>query len=438
MTKNTIFKWLFYLIPLTLLLVVSCENENLEVQEERSWREQNGHLIQKAKSWFEASMQEPSFSSEYSLSKGTGKGFLELQWQYAKVFNSSVEVPFTINGKTTLPRSQDNNSLKGLGRKRLLFTIDDNEQFSLDFISFIPSSTFKEKIWDINSQNFLQPNFTGEIQIKKFDSSLFSVWQVQKGKITERRQYVNSRNSGSPQLRGSCVPIEECTVWMTCVGFSSNPYCYCSFGEINCITWYDCTSEPDPYACPGWPWCDTEPDPYDPYSDNGDAGSGYVNPNGSDEEANMPPDCNSWQFTTRNRSGNYQVAGVSGISIDHYGWYTDQANRRVIGVTYWQFDGTYYFEMPWKRANGTEITPGQAANMCKNWLDSAEDNWSAELTRRSGEHLTQIQQNTIANDFFLTPLRNSIESFGGRLTKTNNYGASSNSYRTSWFDTDCR
>ena len=191
--------------------------------------------------------------------------------------------------------------------------------------------------------------------------------------------------------------------------------------------------------CPGWPWCDPESDPNDPFSGEDEySGSGYVNPAGSDEEANRPPNCNSWEFNTRNRLGNYQVAGVSGISIDHYGWYTDQSNRRALGVMYWQFDGTYYFEMPYKRANGTEITPGQAANLCAGWLEAAEDNWEDELVRRSYEHLTSIQMETIAKDYFIASLRNSVESFGGRLTKTNNYGSSSNPYFTSMFPTDCR
>jgi hypothetical protein len=199
------------LILMTFLF--SCDN-----QDQLLTTEQPDKIVLAARLWFETEKPEISYAPE-----------LVPTWNKAVVADGFIEVPYTIHGKSPLPRASGV-PLKNSGRKRLVLAGNGNS-YSLFIISYIPSLSFKGKIQSVNLSTY-QKDFDGTITIQEKDHEL-QRWEVRQG-VVIRKTLISNITSKPEGRTKDCTWWEHCTDWYQCYNGE------CQFLDRTCEYGQDC------------------------------------------------------------------------------------------------------------------------------------------------------------------------------------------------------
>lgn len=292
-------------------------------------------------------------------------------WQSAITFENidAVEVNFTLNNKYYKPLSENG---KIVGRQRLLLTLDKQGLVKETIIEYRPSNNFAGDIKDINSSNFKEKEFEGQISFKNPVSDFAIVWIINKNTIVQKLTETKKKNTNKSSGYESCQ-WNNVTYWL-CVGSGIEESCFFTNEDLYQCEWveYEPTNPEippttDPYDCSlgNWPWCDGTDDP--------GSDSGYI----VDE---TPPSCESFNFTSK-KGANWQEAAVKNITLKIV---VLTENRAEITNTM-IFPQAVLFGMPinFNKGNG-DVTPGAAATVSAMVLDVT----MKEMTRLYAQTLT--------------------------------------------------
>ena len=117
-------------------------------------------------------------------------------WEEAVYLKDFIEVPYRIDGKRPIPKSEKG-SFKNQGRERLLIT-NKGAEFNVSIVRYIPSPSYKGNIGKINIENFAESKFDGTITLQTIGESSFQTWKIQNGKIVKRSNVgkINTKKNG--------------------------------------------------------------------------------------------------------------------------------------------------------------------------------------------------------------------------------------------------
>jgi hypothetical protein len=432
MKKN--FKIYPFLIGFCLSIFYSCEKE---VNFERAESNFVALTIDEAKILYGSEMKTRSVSSE----KGVGfknRDFDDSNivplWESAKshIYNgqSYLEVPFNLrNDKKFLfySKSKDDlnsipptNDKKSEGLFRLIFERKkDGSKVGYYFLAFGDSNNVvksgKTPILNVFGE---KTGFSGFEEFHFLNGEFSHAWQ---------HKIDNSLTANlKPKLQTRLLE-QVCTAWTYRV--CSSYGCDTFFGGYDCH-WIDTGSSSGSNNSNPCAICGTN------NASGGGSSSSSSNSNDgmsismNELETFLWSNCESWDFEQK---GNLQVCGVSGMFIDFFFDAYDNGSK-VTGISTISFpQDIIYYEMPYRRADGTTISKGEAANLCAKWYNQAENyiekNWANKFPQGQGEKIRSQ---------FLGELNRLMKNYGGRATKNNNYNARKvNPYDTSTTPTNC-
>jgi hypothetical protein len=140
-----------------------------------------------------------------------------------------------------------------------------------------------------------------------------------------------------------------------------------------------------------------------------------------EQDPDLPSNCASWAYVSA-VNGDYQVCGVTDLRFDYL---TEYQTGSTLHVDY--FRGTFtrpiYFEFPQTRADGSTISPSEAARFTALAKDAAEEILESQV-ESSPPPSTNAEVQLMLNRYY-NILKTKVEVYGGRVTYYNNYGTSS-------------
>lgn len=206
------------------MIAFSCSDEDVNVLPD----DQGTLDVEEARQWFE--------SQSRNSSSGRIKGEMIPRWDKAEVGGATLEVPYTLDGKVSLPHT--GNGFQG--RNRLLIH-KRGETLASYLISYVPAGNKGNDFKSVNFRNFKAKKFTGKILIQPLNG-VYLEERIYEDGVLQNGHKTNS--SGRVQQWW-----EQCTDWYQ---WGGNEYSYL---DTTCDTWFEGPEPGGNYSVdPTWPY----------------------------------------------------------------------------------------------------------------------------------------------------------------------------------------